>query len=264
MRDLTVTVIQPELAWEDIHGNLEMFSEKMDQADEKTDLVVLPEMFTTGFSMNPQDLAQTMGGSAVSWMKGTAKKRGMEITGSLVISDGGKYYNRLVWVKPSGELFTYDKKHLFRYAGEDKVYTAGDRHLTVTVKGWKIRPFICYDLRFPMWTRNCELAYDVGLFVANWPESRSHHWKSLLVARAIENQVYVIGVNRVGQDGNNIIYSGDTSVIDPQGRIFLQESHVSGVYSAVLSRRELDDYRRSFPAWMDGDMVEGSPKGMLL
>jgi predicted amidohydrolase len=157
-------------------------------------------------------------------------------------------------VKPDGRLFTYDKKHLFRFAGEEKVYSAGIENITVELKGWKIRPFICYDLRFPAWTRNINNQYDIALFIANWPEKRSMHWKSLLQARAIENQCYVIGVNRVGNDGNDLFYSGDSSVIDPLGKIIFQKHEEECTYTTALSFNTLENYRKAFPAWMDSDI----------
>jgi predicted amidohydrolase len=171
----------------------------------------------------------------------------------MIIEDGGGYLNRLIWARPEGELHHYDKRHLFRMAGEEKVYRAGEKHLTVDLRGWKIRPFVCYDLRFPIWTRNIDNAYDAAIFVANWPAPRSGHWRKLLAARAIENQAYVIGANRVGTDGDSRSFIGDSAVFDPGGEALLQMDDVRGIQTVRLSAEALTAYRESFPAWMDAD-----------
>lgn len=256
MQDLNVTLIQTELAWENIDANLAMFGEKIDGINEKTHLIVLPEMFSTGFSMNASNLAETMSGDSVNWIVGKSRQKNMDIVGSAIIEESGKYFNRLLWAKPDGKLFIYDKRHLFRMAGEDKIYKAGDKNITIELNGWKIRPFICYDLRFPAWTRNLQQQYDVAIFIANWPEKRAAHWNALLIARAIENQAYVIGVNRVGKDGNGYPHSGDSCVIDPLGNILFQQSHEPCIHTAMLSYSVLRDYRESFPAWMDADAIK--------
>ncbi len=253
MRDLKITLIQTSLFWENIESNISLFDEKIDGIRDETDLIVLPEMFTTGFSMNAEKLAEDMGGKAVKWLKEKSRSRQTDITGSMIIRENGKYFNRLLWAKPDETLSYYDKRHLFRMTGEEKVYSEGDINITVELKGWKIRPFICYDLRFPCWTRNHNNSYDVAVFVANWPEKRSYHWKTLLLARAIENQCYVIGVNRVGKDGNGYYHSGDSSVIDPAGNIIFRKQDEESIYTASLSYPVLQEYRKSFPAWMDAD-----------
>ena len=253
MQDLKITLIQTELVWEDIPANLSNLEKKLDTIPEKTDLIVLPEMFSTGFSMNAPQLAENMNGSAVSWLLNQSQKRNVDITGSIIIHDGENYYNRLIWARPAGSLRQYDKKHLFRMSGEDEVYREGSAILTVELNGWRIRPFICYDLRFPAWTRNSGNPYDVALFAANWPAARANHWKVLLQARAIENQAYVIGVNRVGRDGNDIDYNGCSSVIDPAGNILFQKKDLPWIHTESLSYALLKDYRESFPAWMDRD-----------
>lgn len=253
MEDLNVTVIQTELYWEDIDANINLFDKKIDGITEDTDLIVLPEMFSTGFTMNAAECAQDLDGSAVSWIRRKAVGKDADIVGSVIIEEGGKYYNRLLWAKPGGELFTYDKEHLFRLAGEEKVYSASHRKITVDVKGWKIRPFVCYDLRFPIWTRNIEPLYDVAIFIANWPKKRSAHWRLLLEARAVENQCYVIGVNRVGEDGNGYPHRGDSSIIDPQGSIIFQQADEACTFTASLSYEAMAKYRKYFPAWMDAD-----------
>ncbi len=253
MRNLKITLIQTSLFWENIESNLSSFDAKIDGIMEETDLIVLPEMFTTGFSMNAAKLAQDMNGKSVEWIRKKAESRGADITGSVIIRDNGKYFNRLLWAKPDGTLFCYDKRHLFRMTGEEKIYSAGDKNITVELKGWKIRPFICYDLRFPCWTRNFNNSYDIALFIANWPQKRSYHWKTLLLARAIENQSYVIGLNRVGEDGNGYYHSGDSSVIDPAGNIIFRKQDEESLYTTSLSYPVLQEYRKSFPAWMDAD-----------
>lgn len=259
MQDLKIALIQSELVWEDQQANLDRFHERINQVQAGIHLIVLPEMFSTGFSMNPAHLAQRMDGPAVSWMKDRSRQTQADIAGSLIIEEKGLFYNRLIWTKPDGSLYCYDKKHLFRYAGEEKVYTPGEGLSQVTCHGWKIRPFICYDLRFPIWTRNLENAYDAAIFVANWPERRAPHWKALLKARAIENQCYVAGVNRVGVDGNGHRYSGDTCIIDPTGRVVAGMRHKEAIVTDVFSAAVLESYRKEFPAWMDadGEMVVG-------
>ncbi len=253
MQNLTITFIQTELHWEDIPANLKMLNEKIDAINNPTDLILLPEMFSTGFSMNPKGQAETMQASAVKWMKEKSKEVGIHIAGSLMIKEDGYYFNRLVWVSPEGLIFTYDKRHLFRMAGEEKIYTAGKRRLTVELNAWRIRPFICYDLRFPVWMRNTTPPYDLAIVVANWPAAREIHWQMLLRARAIENQAYVIGVNRVGVDGNQIEYNGYSCVVDFQGNVHYQTVGQEVTQSASLSFSALKNYRDTFPAWMDRD-----------
>jgi omega-amidase len=253
MSDLTVTLIQTELDWEDVAANLRRFGRLIDSLQVATDLIVLPEMFTTGFSMNAGALAENMNGRTVDWLRETARRTAAAVVGSIIVVDDGRFYNRLCWASPDGKLATYDKKHLFRYAGEDRVYTAGGAPLLVELKGWRIRPFVCYDLRFPVWTRNINRTYDLALFIANWPQRRAEHWKVLLQARAIENQSYVIGVNRIGTDGNGLYHSGDSSVIDPIGTILFRSAHAPCAFTLPLEQDRLDDYRQSFPAWKDAD-----------
>jgi len=253
MQDLTLSVIQTDLFWENNHANLTMLEYKIDSITEPTDLIILPEMFTTGFTMRAQDLAETMEGPSILWMKKKSLEKKTDLIGSLIIADKGKYYNRLLWIKPDGKMYFYDKRHLFRMAGEDKVYTAGNRKLTVELNGWKIRPFICYDLRFPVWTRNYGNEYHAAVFIANWPEKRSFHWKTLLPARAIENQAYIIGVNRVGEDGHGISHSGDSAVFDPAGQTVINLRGKEEIRTITLFSSLLEEYRRSFPVWMDAD-----------
>lgn len=254
MQDLMVTLIQTQLIWEDIDANLAMFDDHIDNLKGPTDLIVLPEMFSTGFSMNAARLAETMTGKAVAWLRKKAAQMDLNITGSVMIMESENYYNRLVWARPDGEMITYDKKHLFRYANEDKVFTAGQDLITIELKGWRIRPFICYDLRFPIWTRNLNQAYDMALFVANWPAIRVAHWRALLKARAIENQAYVVGVNRVGTDGKGFNYDGYSAVITPTGEKLFEKAVDTSRPTIRLDRKALEDYRAAFPAWMDADV----------
>jgi omega-amidase len=253
MPDLTVTLIQTDLAWEDPGANRRAMAEKIGAISGKTDLVVLPEMFTTGFSMNAVPLAETMAGESVAWMQKTAESVRADLVGSLIVEDNGRFFNRLVWARPDGLLLTYDKRHLFRMLGEEKTYSAGDRLLTVELNGWRVRPFVCYDLRFPAWCRNLDNAYDVALYIANWPARRAGHWKTLLAARAIENQCWVVGVNRVGTDGNGLAFSGDSSVIDPTGKVVFRQSDDPCVQTEILSQKIMDNWRKEFPAWRDAD-----------
>ncbi len=218
MQDLKITLIQTKLFWQDKTANLKMFGEKIAAIDEQTDLIVLPEMFSTGFSMNAKELAEQNNDGTVTWLKAQAKLSKAVITGSIIIKEKDSYYNRLFWVRPDGTYETYDKRHLFTLANEHDYYAAGNERIIVELKGWKVCPLICYDLRFPVWSRN-NTNYDLLIYVANWPERRSHAWKTLLLARAIENQCYVAGLNRVGDDGNEVYHSGDSAVINPMGEI---------------------------------------------
>ncbi|MDJ0780756.1 MAG: amidohydrolase [Desulfosarcinaceae bacterium] len=253
MESLHATLIQADLTWEDGAANRDALSRMIASVDDPGDLIVLPEMFATGFSMAPEGLAETMTGESVQWLSRVAAETGAAVTGSLMMVDANLYYNRLIWMTPDGKFRTYDKKHLFTYAGEDTVYAAGTRPLQVSLKGWQIRPMICYDLRFPAWVRNRRPYYDLALFVANWPAARADHWRTLLKARAIENQSYVIGVNRVGEDGNGQVYSGDSMVVDPAGRICFHRALEPCVHRLELDRELLRTYRRDFPALADAD-----------
>lgn len=253
MRDLKVTIVQADLAWHDTEANLAHIGSMIDSIKEGADLIVLPEMFASGFTMHPETCASEMSGKAVAWMRERADGLGTDIAGSLAVREGGRFFNRLVWAKPGGTVITCDKRHLFRMAGEDRVYAPGAEAITVECAGWRIRPFICYDLRFPVWMRNAGNGYDVIVVVANWPESRSAHWKALLRARAIENQCYVIGANRVGVDGNGVAYSGGSTAIDYCGNVLFEQSGTECVSTVTLSRGGLDEYRESFPAWRDAD-----------
>lgn len=264
MSTLTISVIQTHLHWEDKAANLQMLGKKIMGIAAKTELVVLPEMFSTGFSMRPEELAETMDGETLQWMQRIAAQKKVILTGSVIIKEGAHYYNRLIWMLPNGQYGVYDKRHRFAYAGEDDHYTAGSKRLIASVKGWKINLLVCYDLRFPVWARQSpprlrekesgsELEYDVLIYVANWPERRIHAWKTLLQARAIENQCYVVGANRVGDDGNNIHYSGDSMIIDPLGEVVYTKKDEEDIYTITLEKTQLDSVREKFPFWKDAD-----------
>jgi len=257
-RPLTISLIQSDLHWEDKAANLDMFTRKIAQLSADTQVVVLPEMFSTGFSMKPEVLGERMGGDTVNWMKQTAVQTRKIITGSLIIEEDGQYYNRLIWMLPDGRHYHYDKRHLFAFAGEDRHYASGDKRLIVQVNGWRICLMVCYDLRFPVWSRqqgNQEdpAAYDILLYVANWPERRSHPWKTLLQARAIENQSYVVGVNRVGSDGNGIYHSGDSMLVDPLGVPVWEQADEEAIFTFTFEPGALQDVRNRFPFLADAD-----------
>jgi len=252
---LTFSLIQTNLFWENKHANLEMLETKILSIQEPTQVVVLPEMFTTGFSMQPHLFAETMDGASVQWMKKIAAQKRIILTGSLMIEEDGKYFNRLVWMLPNGQFGYYDKRHCFAFGGEDKHYTAGKEKKMAQVNGWKINLQICYDLRFPVWARqsNADELFDILLYVANWPTLRSYAWKSLLVARAIENQCYIIAVNRVGNDGNDIDHSGDSMVINPLGEIMYHKQIDEDIFTITLQKNVLEEIRNKFPFWKDAD-----------
>lgn len=253
MSHLKITLVQADLAWEDPRTNRTRLDHALAEVGGTTDLVVLPEMFTTGFTMAGDDVAETMEGPSVAWMKRTSAGLAAHVAGSLVIREDGHVYNRLVWASPEGHIYTYDKRHLFRMSGEHKVYAAGTTPLTVSIGEWRVRPFICYDLRFPVWTRNVASCYDVAIFVANWPAPRAAHWAALLKARAIENQAYVLGVNRVGRDGNGQIYAGDSMAVDYQGEVIFHAGDCEAVQTLALDGAGINTYRQNFPAWRDAD-----------
>jgi predicted amidohydrolase len=261
---LRISLIQADLAWEDKSSNLAMFEEKISRLKGLTEVVVLPEMFSTGFSMNAKELAEPMSGATIAWMKKLAVENRVIITGSVIIEDEGKYFNRLVWMLPNAQYGCYDKRHLFAFAGEHNYYSGGNKKLIASVKGWKVNLMVCYDLRFPAWSRQQpvegEAAYDVLIYVANWPEKRNHAWKTLLQARAIENQCYVVGVNRVGDDGKGIHYSGDSMVVDPLGEILYTKTGSEDIYTVSLSRTHLSDVRQRLPFLKDADRFDIHPE----
>jgi len=294
MSTLTITIIQSNLHWENKAANLAMFESKINSIKGKTEIVVLPEMFSTGFSMQPDKLAETMEGDTVQWMKKVAAQKKIVLAGSVIIKEevigqaapGGqsnvdmgtddtvqaaesvpsqpRYYNRLIWMLPNGQYGYYDKRHRFAFAGEDLHYTSGNKRLIASVKGWKINLLICYDLRFPVWSRQTpvlnddgkftEPEFDLIIYVANWPEKRIHAWKTLLQARAIENQCFVIGTNRLGDDNNGFHYSGESMVVDPMGEAIYHKKDEEDIFTITIDKEQLQQVREKFPFWKDGDL----------
>jgi len=265
MSKLTVTLVQSNLYWEDKSANLQVLEEKIRSVKERTELVILPEMFNTGFSMNPEKLAEPMDGNTVQWMKRISNQKNIILTGSLIIEEDGQYYNRLIWMLPNGDFGIYDKRHRFAFGGEDQQFAAGNKRLIASAKKWKINLMVCYDLRFPVWARQQGgmnlgepgtengFEYDLLIYVANWPERRMQAWNTLLQARAIENQCYTIGVNRVGNDGNEIHYNGNSMIVDPLGEILYQKSGEEDVFTYTFEKKKLEEVRSKFPFWRDAD-----------
>ena len=255
MNDLTISLVQSNLHWENVEANLKQFDQQLSSLKGKTDLIILPEMFTTGFSMNPEKLAENMKGQTVSWMKNKASELGAAICGSLIIEENSRYFNRLIFMHPEGHFFTYDKRHLFTLGKENEHYTPGINRLVVSLKGWKIMPLICYDLRFPVWSRN-DRAYDLLVYVANWPEPRRNAWKSLLIGRAIENQAYTVGVNRVGKDGTGANYTGDSCLIDYSGEVLFSASKSENIFTTTISKSDQQSFRSKLEFLADRDNFE--------
>ncbi len=272
MSSLTITIIQTNLHWENKKANFAMLSQKIKSISEKTEVVILPEMFNTGFSMNPELLAETMDGETIQWMKKIAAEKNIILAGSIMIEDSStgssndkKFFNRLIWMLPNGDYGYYDKRHLFACGDEHTHFSPGSKRLIASVKGWKINLQVCYDLRFPVWSRqspipglqrggeDVQFEYDVLIYVANWPHKRSHAWKTLLQARAIENQCYVAGINRVGDDGNEIHYSGNSMIVDPLGEILYQAKEEETIFTCTLQKEKLTEVREKFPFWKDAD-----------
>jgi predicted amidohydrolase len=252
-KELKIALIQADLVWESPEQNRINFTKKIEDISETLDLVMLPEMFTTGFTMNAAEVAESMQGDTVLWMKNLALKKDTAIMGSIVISENNKFYNRLLFVEPSSKLSYYDKRHTFTLVGEDKIYAAGTEKVIITYKGWKICPLICYDLRFPVWARNTE-DYDVLTYVANWPKPRVSAWDALLKARAIENMCYAIGVNRVGVDGVNSLYSGHSTVYDVLGKEMTAfKPNKEQIEIVTLEKRHIEAYRNKLKFLNDRD-----------
>jgi omega-amidase len=262
---MRISIVQSELHWEDPAANRNMFTAKLSVLRHATDLVVLPEMFSTGFTNHVEPLAEPMEGPTMKWLYDTAQNLDAAVTGSFICEVEGNYYNRLIFMRPDGQFEFYDKKHLFSLSGENEYFMSGRKRITVTWRGWQICPMICYDLRFPAWSRNTagnfvsghKPYYDLLLFVANWPNKRAHHWKTLLAARAIENQAFVVGVNIVGTDGNGFEYSGDSTVIDYAGhsRVQISDGHAD-IVTIELSLQDLQGYRKQLPFLADADVFE--------
>ena len=246
-------LVQSDLVWENIDANLEHLEHQISSI--RSGAVILPEMFSTGFSMASAKLAESMTGKAVTWLTKQATQKQVYICGSIIIEEDSRYFNRFVWVSPDGALTIYDKRHLFRMAGEHHYYAAGTSQVQLSINDMQLRPQVCYDLRFPAWNRNTT-GYDVLVYVANWPAARRQHWMTLLQARAIENLSYVIAVNRVGKDGNDIEYAGDSCVIDPWGGYLLKMDAEEGIGTVDLDLVSLRAYRQSFPAHLDADTLD--------
>ncbi|NOT75524.1 MAG: amidohydrolase [Cyclobacteriaceae bacterium] len=262
MKDLSISIIQSPLHWENQVANLAMFEEKIWKVEKSTDVIILPEMFSTGFSMNAPALAEVMNQHTFKWMKQMANQSGALIIGSFIVKENGNFFNRLLWMEPGGNFNTYDKRHLFRMGEENTVYSAGKNKFIGQWRGWNICPLVCYDLRFPVWSRNTwnkgenKMEYDLLIYVANWPEARVSAWDALLRARAIENQSYVVGVNRIGSDGKEIPYSGHSAVIGPKGETLYSAEEAETINTQILSGKALKEYRDKFPAYLDGDKFE--------
>jgi len=265
MKDLKISIVQTNLHWENVDANLKHFDDKINTINEQTDIIVLPEMFTTGFAVDRTNIAEEHGGKGLQWMIAKSKEKNAVITGSIAVKENGKLVNRLYWVEPNGKVVHYDKRHLFRMAGENNHFEAGQKRIIIEYKGFKICPLVCYDLRFPVWSRNkwkmidgeMQADYDVLLYVANWPEVRSYPWKQLLIARAIENQSFVVAVNRIGNDGNNFPHSGDSAVINPRGEVLTKlVAHQDAIETIEISTDYLKEFRKIFPVGLDSDDFE--------
>ncbi len=259
MQDLKITLIQPDMQWQNPEQNLQMYTNLMDQLSEPTELVVLPEMFNTGFTMDSRTAAEAMGGMTCRWLQQQARTRKIAICGSMAVLENGQFYNRMIWTGPDGEQQYYDKRHLFRMAGEHERYQAGRERVIVEYNGWRILLQVCYDLRFPVFSRNRN-DYDLALYVANWPAVRRNPWRTLLQARAMENLCYVAGVNRVGSDANGHDYSGDSLLVDFRGDIVIDRPMGEAFCeTAVLSAAALAAFKEGFPAWRDADQFTYEP-----
>lgn len=261
MKSLKISALQLNLIWHNAESNRSHIESFLEATQAKGDLIVLPEMFTTGFSMDPSGIAERRNGPTLAWMQKMAQKHEASLLGSVIIADGERYHNRALLVDKDGLQAEYDKRHGFSLAGEDEVFTAGNKMVVANVAGWKVCLQICYDLRFPAFVRNKvdpegSYTYDLLVYVANWPATRVHHWESLLQARAIENQAYVVGVNRVGEDGNGLHYSGSSMIIDPMGDIKAKASGGEAILESDLDADNLAKIRTKFPFLKDADDFE--------
>lgn len=254
MSQLTLTLLQTELEWESPRDNRDRFDELLERV-EQTDVIVLPEMFSTGFSMSSAELAETMEGPTINWMRAKAEQKSATVCGSVIIEEEGHYFNRFVWMPSDGDPTTYDKRHLFRMGTENEHYSAGRKKVIVEQNGFRICPMVCYDLRFPVWSRN-DTGFHLLLYVANWPAPRRQHWKTLLRARAVENLCYVVGLNRVGRDGNDVDYAGDSAIVDFNGETLVDLQDQATSTTATMDLESLEQYREAFPAWRDRDQFK--------
>lgn len=253
---LHIAVYQFDIVWEDPQANRDKIDRWLKKTNETTDIVFLPEMFTTGFSMSADTMAEPMNGATVQWLKEKSSEYQLAICGSMIIREKEMYYNRMLFVEPSGEIKFYDKRHLFSIGNEDEYFQKGAARVIINYKGWRICPLICYDLRFPVWSRNHD-DYDILVYSANWPQNRKETWNILLMARALENQTYVVGINRIGVDGNSISYSGNSQLIDAKGKILSDtEDYYENIVSGEFSYSDLMKFRTSFPVLPDADPFE--------
>ncbi|CAN5531205.1 amidohydrolase [soil metagenome] len=261
-QDLNITLIQSDLHWQSIEANLAMFEEKIWQIQAPSDLIILPEMFNTGFNMEVETLSEPMNSKTFRWMKQMAQQTKAVVTGSYIVREGSAFFNRLIWMEPDGNYNFYDKRHLFRMAEEHQKFSAGKKRMVRDLKSWKICPLVCYDLRFPAWARNQvnkatgELDYDLLLFVANWPQGRINAWNILLKARSVENLCFTVGVNRVGEDGKGIAYNGNSQVINPKGEKISDLGIEQKMETVTLNYEELKHLREKFPTFLDADEFE--------
>jgi len=253
MQNLRLTIVQSDIIWQSASDNIAKIESLISGLDGGSDLILLPEMFSTGFTMKTEKFAEEMDGKTVSAMMSWSRELDVHTAGSIIVKENGKFFNRVVVTSPDGAACVYDKRHLFRMGGEDKKYSGGNKNLTVNIKGWRVRPFICYDLRFPVWSRNTPDGYDLAFYCANWPAVRQHHWDTLLRARAIENQCYVAGINRTGIDGSGIEYNGGSCVIGFRGEELYSAGGGPSVHTVEIQYETLIEYRKEFPAWMDAD-----------
>ncbi len=255
--NLNITLLQTDLVWENVPANLAHFEQLIFGLNQATDVIILPEMFTTGFSMNPHLIAANYQEKTLNTLAEWAQRKDVAICGSFMIEEDSKFYNRFFWVNPNSEFYFYDKAHLFRMGQEQMHYHKGNAHLLIQYKGWKIAPFICYDLRFPVWMRRTkEFNYDLIILVANWPQKRAAHWKALTIARAIENQSFLAAVNRIGEDVHQINHSGDSCIIQPTGELIYEANKSISFENICLNIADLNQYRQQFPAWEDADTFE--------
>jgi len=253
MKNLSFSLIQSEIIWEAPEDNRMFFESKISELS-SGQIVLLPETFTTGFSAKAVEQAEDMQGPSIAWMKKVSKERNLILGGSLIIEEDGKIYNRFIWMQPDGKFHFYNKRHLFSYGGEGDKFTAGDKRTIVSANGWKINLQVCYDLRFPVWSRmRTENEFDILIYVANWPEQRIEAWNSLLKARAIENQSFVIGLNRIGSDGNELNYIGESQLIHPSGDLICKEKNNEAVISFTLEKAEIISHRKKYPFLRDRD-----------
>ncbi|SRR5690554_2603827 len=259
MEALKITTFQAYLFWENKEKNLSNLALRLSSLQTYTDIIILPEMFNTGFTINVEKCAEEMNGPTMTWMKNHAVKYDCVVVGSLIIKENLNYYNRLIWMRPDGSFEKYDKHHLFSLSKENEVFTAGNELITVELKGWKIRPLICYDLRFPAWSRNRKGEFDILLYVASWPDSRIEHWRQLIPARAIENQCFVIAVNRVGYDGHEVYHSGGSMCIAPSGEVVYYKPENEDLYTFTIYPKDLEENREKFKFLDDADDFTFNP-----